>query len=633
MAGHSYSSSAALHAGSDAHALPTVLKCGPCGQYVDTVECHVLPCQHRFCAPCLRRIPGLRCPTCNVPYFENELLPCPYTKGVLDKFSSLTETLRRMIPTHLREQGVPSRAEGGAPRTMSADAIAAANERKAIEGRMLMLERQLRAQHSLILSNTCGVLAGTLDWAADPSIAPAELLQTPRRPPERPSLLQPDAAAAAAAAAAAQVAQLFAAAADQQPAAAASAATSSSKADPARGRRDAPTAVGDDGDAEGGACVSPRKRAKGPAELTPRGRYERQLERTPEQAVAAPYTLPPAPASLPPPAVPPPAPPQAPPQAPHAAASASAATSAAAAAAAAAAAPMYNDSSDDESPPPAKSATKKVVINTSGLTDGDGKDGQETNKSVQSALRAIGGSYTKKADHNMTHLVTVGKPSSNNAASTSSAAHAAAAGGGGSRDLCSRTIKYMSAVIHGKWVVDAQWVTASRKAGYWVDEKPYEFAGDTAFMGPHGHGAGGPRNSRHQHELKKAQLLLHWHCYLAGSFRLTEKVLIDLLQQMGATATELKSSAPPKAQQQQQQQPKGKQGVVQGNTRRRKSSVGDWNQQLVIIVEQKPSELPPGVSAALKEMGGVPVVRLDWVFDSISNYEVMALEDYPPHVR
>ena len=44
--------------------------------------------------------------------------------------------------------------------------------------------------------------------------------------------------------------------------------------------------------------------------------------------------------------------------------------------------------------------------------------------------------------------------------------------------LARRTIKYLQGILAGKWIVSFQWIEASQKAGYWVEEGPYEVAGD-----------------------------------------------------------------------------------------------------------------------------------------------------------
>jgi hypothetical protein len=39
-----------------------------------------------------------------------------------------------------------------------------------------------------------------------------------------------------------------------------------------------------------------------------------------------------------------------------------------------------------------------------------------------------------------------------------------------------RSLKYLSGVVCGCWIVGYDWVTASKAAGTWVDEAPYELA-------------------------------------------------------------------------------------------------------------------------------------------------------------
>ena len=57
--------------------------------------------------------------------------------------------------------------------------------------------------------------------------------------------------------------------------------------------------------------------------------------------------------------------------------------------------------------------------------------------------------------------------------------------------------RYLKAVLQGRWVVDVAWVRASIAAGYWVDEEPYEMAGDvTTAESNGGVGLGAPRHGR-----------------------------------------------------------------------------------------------------------------------------------------
>ncbi|EQC38935.1 hypothetical protein, variant [Saprolegnia diclina VS20] len=56
---------------------------------------------------------------------------------------------------------------------------------------------------------------------------------------------------------------------------------------------------------------------------------------------------------------------------------------------------------------------------------------------------------------------------------------------------CTRSVKYMLGLAHHCWIVDFGWVEASAAAGYWVDETPFEMDGDVFSSA-----TGQPRRSR-----------------------------------------------------------------------------------------------------------------------------------------
>ena len=158
-------------------AINAALLCGHCGSHLK--ESTVLPCSHRFCTACVRSIPGRLCPTCRIPYFENELVSDPYAESILDLFSVLVDQLRNA--KRLRTPGQPAPvAPPEVPQVLTAEAKAAAEERRALQERMQVLEKRLRAHQAIVVANACGVMAGTLD-PFQPAPAAPELLRTPTR--------------------------------------------------------------------------------------------------------------------------------------------------------------------------------------------------------------------------------------------------------------------------------------------------------------------------------------------------------------------------------------------------------------------------------------------------------------------
>ena len=48
---------------------------------------------------------------------------------------------------------------------------------------------------------------------------------------------------------------------------------------------------------------------------------------------------------------------------------------------------------------------------------------------------------------------------------------------------CKRTIKYCWGVLRRCWVLDFDWILKCNKTSSWVDEAPFEVAGDTHALG------------------------------------------------------------------------------------------------------------------------------------------------------
>ena len=153
-----------------------LLRCGICGLHLRSPQ--VLPCSHRFCSACIRTVPGRLCPECRVPYFENELAADPYTEGVLDRVAAMVDQLRNA--NRLHEPGSAELLPRVAPRQLTEEEQAAEEQAAALEERIQLLEKRLRAQHAIILANVHGPLAGSFAFA-QPAPAAPELLCTPAR--------------------------------------------------------------------------------------------------------------------------------------------------------------------------------------------------------------------------------------------------------------------------------------------------------------------------------------------------------------------------------------------------------------------------------------------------------------------
>ncbi|KAL1500524.1 hypothetical protein AB1Y20_013180 [Prymnesium parvum] len=235
--------------------------------------------------------------------------------------------------------------------------------------------------------------------------------------------------------------------------------------------------------------------------------------------------------------------------------------------------------------PPRPSRCAEVTL----LMTGIGSDELQLLKSIARRLQA---GVVAKWTPSVSHVVTASRCGGN-------ASHAA-----GVR-LCSRTIKYCSAVLHGQWLVDSSWVLDSDSAGMWVDETPYEIAGDHKLSGPHGQGLGAPCAGRLRRERNEASLFTGWRVCLHGVFTAPKKSdLCDLLTTGGATISDVESVI-------------AKSGVSE--------RCGRTTQAGVVVL----SEEPPAVNVrnACGQIG-VQLVASSWLLDSISHYELRPLHEY-----
>ncbi|KAI3921166.1 hypothetical protein MKX01_036145 [Papaver californicum] len=98
------------------------------------------------------------------------------------------------------------------------------------------------------------------------------------------------------------------------------------------------------------------------------------------------------------------------------------------------------------------------------------------------------------------------------------------------RGACSRTLKFLMAILDGKWVLKMDWIKACIEAMDFVDEEPYEVGLDI-------HGClDGPRNGRLRVVEGAAKLFSGLHFYFSGDFVPSYKEsLEELVLAAGAT--------------------------------------------------------------------------------------------------
>ncbi|KAF7732588.1 hypothetical protein EC973_003335 [Apophysomyces ossiformis] len=90
--------------------------------------------------------------------------------------------------------------------------------------------------------------------------------------------------------------------------------------------------------------------------------------------------------------------------------------------------------------------------------------------------------------------------------------------------FCPRTLKYLHAILAGKWVVEISWLIDSIEARQWLPEEPYEVLGDTT-TGI----SNAPAVGRQQRAHNAATLFEDWKFYFFGDFSNRYKKA-DLLQ-------------------------------------------------------------------------------------------------------
>ena len=506
------------------------------------------------------------CITCKQSHFEREEVSDPYNEGMIDAFSVVVDQAR--VNGCLHEPGGAAAATASIAPPPTAEMAKVAAERAVLRERMELLEKRLRAHHTLILASARGLLRGpwqtaNLTESYDGALVPApprEMLLVPPQPPPMVVLEEeadgggrrraggepPAAAAGGAASAAAVVVEVEEAAPTEQVQEAAAAALAAAAAEAAAAAAEE----------EAAQRASKRTRhATGGGEAAS-----------------------------------------------HAAASAAAASTSAAATSAAAASTSTSIShiAPADRPPPVSSKPPKPKRSTSRNVNVVFSNMDDTfTSTAKGLLRECGGHFSKAWQPNVTsHVVTTRpKAGANNTHEAGTSAEAAY--------NCTRTLKYMQAVIHGKWVVDISWLHASRQAGYFVDERPYEIAGDMTGSGMNcGMNCGGPRKGRLAKEQGKAPPLQDWRCVLVGDFTTPSPSLMrELLGMMGAVVEDLFTLAP----------------CVTSVAPRRKKGPQTSSRKITFITEQSYELLDEKSREALTKQNG-PVVDRTWLFDSISWY-------------
>lgn len=168
---------------------------------------------------------------------------------------------------------------------------------------------------------------------------------------------------------------------------------------------------------------------------------------------------------------------------------------------------------------------------------------------------------------------------------------------------CKRTAKYMRALAEGSYVVEISWIIDCLKAGCWLDEEKYEMVGDI-----YSDSVGKPRESR----LRRTQTGRRNDIFDIFRFVLLSKEtafdfqlssLRAVVQHFGGTAM-----FTPEYEK------------MDETRRSRRTAIG------VVSKSATPAE-----AKQLWERYQMPIVRVTWIFDSISYLEVLPFDDYYPY--
>uniref|UniRef100_A0AAV1U4Z8 RING-type E3 ubiquitin transferase BRCA1 n=1 Tax=Peronospora matthiolae TaxID=2874970 RepID=A0AAV1U4Z8_9STRA len=170
---------------------------------------------------------------------------------------------------------------------------------------------------------------------------------------------------------------------------------------------------------------------------------------------------------------------------------------------------------------------------------------------------------------------------------------------------CKRTAKYMRGLAEGSFVMDFSWITASLSAGRWLTEEPFEMVGDIysdAIGKPHEGRLRRVRTGRRNSIFSMLSFVL---LVSESEFDFQFNSVKALVNNFGGTVVRAESFIKVKANSKQ---------------RSRRTPVG------VVSKTTLPSE-----ATAKWEQFQIPIVRITWIFDSVSHLEVLPFDDYYPY--
>ncbi|RLN50880.1 hypothetical protein BBJ29_001568 [Phytophthora kernoviae] len=257
---------------------------------------------------------------------------------------------------------------------------------------------------------------------------------------------------------------------------------------------------------------------------------------------------------------------------------------------------LGEDNSEDEDEEEDSTNGSKFVFVSSDLT-------REEAKRVMGACQRFGGKFGQDFDlkrdpalgtfcTSVTHLITKSAPHVDAEAETNP-----------DELRCKRTAKYMRALAEGTFVMDFSWITASLAAGRWLTEEPFEMVGDI-----YSDSMGKPREARlRRQQTGRRNNIFSMFCFVLlvseDEFDFQFASVRALVNNFGGTVLQAGSFE-----------------KLSSKQRARRTPIG--------VVSKVTS---PYDAKAKWQQYQIPIVRITWIFDSVSYLEVLPFDDYYPY--
>ena len=206
-----------------------------------------------------------------------------------------------------------------------------------------------------------------------------------------------------------------------------------------------------------------------------------------------------------------------------------------------------------------------------------------------------------------------------------------------------RTVKYLCGAICGQWIVEAAWVRACQRAGRRVPERAFEVAGDLTHPDTHA-----PRRLREAHQRGQPPLFAGVAAFVHRRFRSAgvpePDSIVDILRLGGAHVLEREPSAIDVRRltaADSATRPSAHSAAAIAVQQTDDATRAAWPTPVAVLILCDPAQLGERVISGLfsragANLGRAPVLRFEWVLDSVSFGALRPLVDYycvPQHLR